>query len=40
MNILYSCAFQPTVNFPTQITKTLIDDIFYNNVTKILSQEI
>ena len=37
VDILYSHAFFPTINFPTQITpksKTLTDNIFYNNVTK------
>ena len=37
MDILYSRAFLPTINSPTQITsnsKTLIDNIFCNNVTK------
>ena len=35
--ILYSHAFFPTINLPTRITpnsKTLIDNIFYNDVTK------
>ena len=37
VDILYSRAFLPTINSPTQITsnsKTLIDNIFCNNVTK------
>ena len=37
VDILNSHAFFPTINFPTQITpksKTLTDNIFYNNVTK------
>ena len=36
-DMLYSHAFFPTINSPTQITpysKTLTDNIFYNNVTK------
>ena len=37
MDTLYSHAFFPTINSPTQITansKTLINNIFYNDVTK------
>ena len=39
VDILYSHAFFPTINSPTRITansKTLIDNIFYNNTTKII----
>ena len=35
-DILYSHAFYPTINSPTQITadsKTSADNIFYNNIT-------
>ena len=37
VDILYSHAFNSTINSPTQITansKTLIDNITYNNATK------
>ena len=37
VDTLYSHAFCPTINSPTQITansKTLIDDVLYNDVTK------
>ena len=43
VDILYSHAFFLTINSPMQITpysKTLIDNKFHNNVTKILSLEI
>ena len=44
VDILYSHAFFPTINFPTQITpnsKALTDNIFYNDVTKnIISGDI
>ena len=37
---LYSNSFYPTINIPTRITstsKTLIDNILYNNITKCIS---
>ena len=43
VDTLYSHAFFPTINSPTQITansKTFIDSIFHNDVTKKLSLEI
>ena len=43
VDTLESHAFFPTINSPTQITansKTLIDNIFCNDMTKILSLEI
>ena len=39
VDTLYSHDFFPTINSPTRITansKTLIDNIFYNNTTKII----
>ena len=44
LDILYFHAFYPTINSPMEITpdsETLIDNIFYNNVTKnIISRNI
>ena len=43
VDTLYSHAFFPTINSPTRITansKTLIDNIFYNDVTKNISGNI
>ena len=43
MDIVYFHAFFPTINSPTWITpnsKTLIDNIFYNDVTKNISENI
>ena len=40
IDTIYSNSFYPTINIPTRITsnsKTLIDNIFYNNITKSIS---
>ena len=43
VEILYSHVFFPIINSPTRITpnwKTLIDNIFYHDVTKNIISEI
>ena len=40
IDTIYSNSFYPTINIPTRITstsKTLIDNILYNNITKSIS---
>ena len=40
IDTIYSNSFYPTINIPTRITstsKTLIDNILYNNITKCIS---
>ena len=40
IDTIYSNSFYPTINIPNQIastSKTLIDNIFYNNITKSIS---